>query len=619
MAKQGLRAYADQVAGAGRYGDTELAHLSRDEIDILNSLQGHVSINPDTGLPEFFSIGKVLKGVAKAAGALAGGYFGGPAGAAIGAGAVSALMGDSATKSITTGLLAGLGSWGAQQTGLGDMVGGGFSSGADLLGQQAADAGIQTASAVADSGSSGGGFSLSSALPLLGIGAAALGSGAGKSSNVDTGPDFEEIDPVEYEPMDRTQVASSADPYTYGVFGPEFQYFDDVNPGLQPMRHGGRVHLAIGGLSGGGGRDSGANSPSGDKGAGMKGDGAKGGDRGGGRDTRGEAIADARASRAEAQAVGAANRERAAREQYSRSMMQGNMANLAGPHGYGAAVDRYRKEHPEEELDRWDVLDFIGGPFIDAKPPDVTNPDSYAGGNWHTSTNIGGALGTAAGFGLGMPGLGQVGGWIDDQLGIPDIYHGGPGYVSDAAREYQDSLGGNNGSAPQGGGTGQGGFGGFGQTPIKSLLQAATVGASAADGKNKIRDKVIRPEDRDRTPIAGGRTFVPQSDPYTYGQFGPEHQFFNGSLAEVNMAGGGTVPGGASGGGQDDIIPAALAPNEHVIDADVVSALGDGNSDAGHAKIEAFKQAIRKHKRAAKPGSIPPMARSITDYMRSAA
>ncbi len=85
------------------------------------------------------------------------------------------------------------------------------------------------------------------------------------------------------------------------------------------------------------------------------------------------------------------------------------------------------------------------------------------------------------------------------------------------------------------------------------------------------------------------------------------------------MAGGGTVPGGAQGGGQDDIIPAALAPNEHVIDADVVSAIGDGNSDAGHARIEEFKRNIRKHKRSAKPGSIPPMAKSITDYMRSAA
>jgi hypothetical protein len=604
MAKQGLKAYADRVASAGRHGDTELAHLSPDEIDILHSLQGHVSINPETGLPEFFSLKKILKGVAKAAGALAGGYFGGPAGAAVGAGAVSALMGDSASKSLTAGLLAGLGSWGAQQTGIGDMVGGGFSSGADLLGQQAADAGIQTASAVADSGGGGGGggLGLSAALPLLGLGAAALGGGAGKSSKADSGPAPEEIESVDYQPMNRTQTASGADPYTYGMFGPEFQYFDEVNPALQPMRDGGRVHFRYGGESVGDREGTGhqaAGDRGGNTGGRQEGRGGGGQDVVGGRAVTGRGIADR---------GGISDRERAAREQYSHTMMQGNQANLAGPHGYNSAVDRYHKEHPANELDRWDVLDFIGGPFIDANPPDVTKPASYAGGDWHTSTNVGGALGTVGGAALGFPGLGLAGSWIDDQLGIPDVYHGGPGYVSDAAREYQAGLnGGNNASAPQGGGTGQGNFG---QTPIKSILQAATVGAGAAGGNPPAGTPT--PE----TPaLPAGRTYEPLTNPYTYGQFGPEHQFFTGSLADVDMARGGTVPGGASGGGQDDIIPAALAPNEHVLDAEIVSAIGDGNSDAGHAKIEQFKQAIRKHKRSAKPGSIPPMAKSIGEYM----
>ncbi len=609
MARQGLTAYLDAEAASGRNGDTELAHFSRDELDILDSLQGGPSINPYTGRREYFKFGKVLKSVAKAAGALAGGYFGGPVGAAIGGGAVSKLMGDSTSQALTTGLLSGLGAWGAQSSGLGDMVGGGFQSGAGWLGQDAADVGMQTASAMADSvasGGEGGGFSLSSALPFLGLGAAALGAGsydAPKSSSGSIAADNSE--PVEYEPLDRNGIGYDGDPYSYGVFSPEFQFFDDVNPSLQPLEAaaGGRVHMAEGGIGNDGRERT-------DRGNESKG--GNGGGGSGGSDDRREAIADRRSSQANANATaqsrgGISDRERAAYEQYSKSMQQGNMANLAGPHGYMSAADRYRTEHPENELDRWDVLDFIGGPFIDAKPPDVTNPDSYAGGDWHTSTNVGGAVGTGLGLGLGFPGLGQVGSWIDNQLGIPDIYHGGPGYVSDMAREYQDSLGGNNsGGAPQGGGSGNGNMG-----QIGSIVQAAASGAASPTSPGSGPGPADQPSDGSAPT---GRTFKPLSDPYTYGQFGPEHTFF---VDELNMRGGGNVKG--PGTGQSDDIPAMLARDEHVIDADTVAMLGDGSSDAGHARIEEFKKAIRAHKRGAKPNAIPPKAKSITEYMRGIA
>lgn len=604
MARQGLTAYLDAQAAAGRHGDTELAHFSRDELDLMDTLQGGPSINPVTGRREYFKFGKILKSVAKAAGALAGGYFGGPAGAAIGAGAVSKLMGDSTTKALTTGLLSGLGAWGAQQTGLGDIVGGGFSSGADLLGQQAAGTGIETASAAADSvaSSSGSGFSLSSALPFLGAGAAALGAAAYKPPKGEgpAAPDTSE--PVEYEPLERDPLEYQGDPYNYGIFGPEFQYFDQVNPALEPlaMRDGGRVAYKYGGNVSEGGKKSGA-SESGGQGHNA------GGNRGDNRGTAGQQqdrrnAETARRSGNVAPGVSTMDRERVAREQYSKSMQQGNQANLAGPHGYMGAVDKYQKRGG-----LWDVLDFIGGPFIDTNPPDVTVPESYVGGDWHTSTNVGGALGTIGGAATGLIGLGTVGGWLDDQLGIPDIYHGGPGYVSDAARAYQESLGG--GSAPpQGGGEGEGKFG-----QIGSIVQAAQLGAGNPATPGKIRDKVIRPDDRDRTE-GTGRTFKPITDPYTYGQFGPEHDFF---IGELNMRDGGNVKG--PGTGQSDDIPAMLARDEHVIDAETVAMIGDGSSDAGHAKIEQFKKAIRTHKRGAKPGSIPPKARSIGDYMKGMA
>lgn len=59
------------------------------------------------------------------------------------------------------------------------------------------------------------------------------------------------------------------------------------------------------------------------------------------------------------------------------------------------------------------------------------------------------------------------------------------------------------------------------------------------------------------------------------------------------------------GTGISDDVPARLARGEHVIDAALVSDLGDGSNDAGHEKIEKWKAAVRKKKRAAPPSKIP--------------
>ena len=82
------------MAMQGRYGDTELVHMSKPEIQGLASL-GQLTINPDTGLPEAFS----LKSIIPVAGSIIGGMVGGPAGAAIGSGLGTAVTGGS-TKDI---------------------------------------------------------------------------------------------------------------------------------------------------------------------------------------------------------------------------------------------------------------------------------------------------------------------------------------------------------------------------------------------------------------------------------------------------------------------------------------------------------------------------------------
>ena len=67
-----LNPIAAGMARAGRYGDTMLAHISPREAAMLRRMGGSGTINPETGLPEFFlkklfkGVGKVFKKIGKA-------------------------------------------------------------------------------------------------------------------------------------------------------------------------------------------------------------------------------------------------------------------------------------------------------------------------------------------------------------------------------------------------------------------------------------------------------------------------------------------------------------------------------------------------------------------------
>jgi len=50
----GLKSLAQELQSKGRYGDTMLAHINPYEAGILQGLGGSGTINPDTGLPEYF-------------------------------------------------------------------------------------------------------------------------------------------------------------------------------------------------------------------------------------------------------------------------------------------------------------------------------------------------------------------------------------------------------------------------------------------------------------------------------------------------------------------------------------------------------------------------------------
>jgi hypothetical protein len=72
------------------------------------------------------------------------------------------------------------------------------------------------------------------------------------------------------------------------------------------------------------------------------------------------------------------------------------------------------------------------------------------------------------------------------------------------------------------------------------------------------------------------------------------------------------------GDGQSDDIPAMLADGEYVLDAELVSQLGDGSNKAGAEKLDKFREAIRRHKRSAPDNKIPPKAKKLTSYLKEA-
>ena len=67
-----LKPLAKELQSFGRNGDTMLAHITPQEARMLKRMGGSGTINPVTGLPEFFnpvkSVGKAFKGAAKAVG-----------------------------------------------------------------------------------------------------------------------------------------------------------------------------------------------------------------------------------------------------------------------------------------------------------------------------------------------------------------------------------------------------------------------------------------------------------------------------------------------------------------------------------------------------------------------
>lgn len=109
-----LRKKAEEVRKAGRNGDTMLAHITPEEAAMLKRMGGSGTINPETGLPEFFlkGVGKFLKKAAPVILPVALNFIapglGTIASGAIGAGVGSLIAGEKPAAALRNALIGGV-------------------------------------------------------------------------------------------------------------------------------------------------------------------------------------------------------------------------------------------------------------------------------------------------------------------------------------------------------------------------------------------------------------------------------------------------------------------------------------------------------------------------------
>ena len=90
LTKPEFKNLVDQISEKGRFGDTELAHVTKEEKTLLKALGGSGTTNPDTGLDEYFILSSLAAALLPS---IAGSLFAGGTSSALGAYAVPLLMG----------------------------------------------------------------------------------------------------------------------------------------------------------------------------------------------------------------------------------------------------------------------------------------------------------------------------------------------------------------------------------------------------------------------------------------------------------------------------------------------------------------------------------------------
>lgn len=120
----------------------------------------------------------------------------------------------------------------------------------------------------------------------------------------------------------------------------------------------------------------------------------------------------------------------------------------------------------------------------------------------------------------------------------------------------------------------------------------------------------------------------PTGAPTRYAMTGGEQEFYEDNQLPAQprqAARGGLLRASegryvkGEGDGRQDKIPALLSDGEYVFDAETVSMLGNGSSDAGAKKLDEMRQKIRKHKAGGLArGKMSPDAKHPAHYLKMA-
>lgn len=160
FAMGGIASVAESMRQKGRFGDTMLAHITPEEAQMLMSMGGSGTINPITGLPEFF-LKKIFKGIKKAVKGIVKGVkkvLDSPIGRIIGTIALTPFVGPVAAGAIVGGItggvkgaiLGGIGGYVNSAGFLDNALGSTFGKGlVSTLGQTGAELAIRTATGTA--------------------------------------------------------------------------------------------------------------------------------------------------------------------------------------------------------------------------------------------------------------------------------------------------------------------------------------------------------------------------------------------------------------------------------------------------------------------------------------
>jgi hypothetical protein len=272
------------------------------------------------------------------------------------------------------------------------------------------------------------------------------------------------------------------------------------------------------------------------------------------------------------------------------------------------------------------VTDFLGNALVGAGVGALTNSKDRGQGALYGA--LGGGFGPMLASGLGLQGVGTTGA-LGNLMGMfgggagaaggmaaNGLPVNGPGMLPPVRPPGIGSL--VSGAAQQGA---SGGLSDFVKNAIPALALAGAF--SGAGGKQQQQaappgDPRMPQDQRGLTDVDFNRTINmarrPVKNPLRYGMDpdSVEYQFFadkdgeNKLPSTAKAASGGYVTergvltrmaeGGMAGHGRSDHIEALLSPGEYVIDAESVSMLGNGSSEAGAGMLDRFREQLRKHK-----------------------